>query len=291
MRVLVLGSHGQLGRCLKDQFSNRDFETIFTSRSEIDISNLDNTRKKITKINPDLIINAAAYTQVDEAEKNIDKANLINNIAVTNIAEICQHLNCWLIHISTDYVFDGQAIQPYKETDSTNPQSIYGSTKLNGEIGVISSGCRYIIVRTSWVFSEYGKNFMKTMLDLGNKNSKINVVGDQFGCPTYAQDIAKALICITKQINMNDIESAIYHYAGSSVCSWHEFCLFIFSEYKKIGYATPYDIISITTDEYPTAALRPKYSVLNSEKLQNMFSIKPSNWQQAVKDVLKALDY
>lgn len=290
MKVLVLGSHGQLGRCLYDQINNYEYKTVFTSRLEIDITDLSCLRKKIIKINPDIIINAAAYTQVDQAEKCFDKANLINNIAVSKLAEICSESNYWLIHISTDYVFDGEATIPYIETDLTNPKCVYGSSKLNGEKALISSGCKYIIVRTSWVFSEYGTNFMKTMLDLGKKYSKISVVGDQFGCPTYAQDIAKAILHITQQIEIDNLESSIYHYAGHSICSWYEFCLFIFSEAKKIGYSIPNEVVKISTSEYPTAAFRPKYSALNTNKFQKKFAFKSSDWQKAVKDVLKALN-
>tara|TARA_B100000780_G_C21126579_1_gene457338 strand:- start:2759 stop:3634 length:876 start_codon:yes stop_codon:yes gene_type:complete len=290
MRILVLGSNGQLGRCLFDQFRNVEDQVIYMSRLEIDIGNLEDSKRKIVNINPNIIINAAAYTEVDQAENNKIKANLINNLAVTNIAEICLELNCWFIHISTDYVFDGLATEPYQENDPTNPQGIYGVTKLNGEDGIISSGCKYLIIRTSWVFSEYGKNFMKTMLKLGSKLAKINIVGDQFGCPTYSQDIAKAIVLLTKHIDTADLESSIYHYAGDSKCSWYEFSNSIFSEAKKLGYVVPNIILPITTEEYPTLAMRPQYSVLNSKKFEKKFSIKPSNWHEGIRDVLLALD-
>lgn len=291
MKILVLGSNGQLGRCLFDQFHNLEDKVIFMSRSEIDIGDLDNSKKKIANTNPDLIINAAAYTEVDKAENNEAEANLINNLAVKNIAEICSELNCWLIHISTDYVFDGFSKHPYNERNSTNPQGVYGTSKLNGEIGVVSSGCKYLIIRTSWVFSEYGKNFMKTMLQLGKKQSKINVVGDQFGCPTYAQDIAKAIVSMTQHIDSKNLESSIYHYAGNIKCSWYEFSNAIFFEAKKIGHEIPTDVISINTDDYPTLAVRPQYSVLDSEKFEKKFGVKPSNWHQAIKDVLHILNH
>ena len=169
MKILVLGSNGQLGRCLADQFSGTDYETIFTSRADIDIADLSGAKDKITKLRPDLIINASAYTAVDKAEQDRDMAYLINHEAVANIAQICAELGCGLIHVSTDYVFDGTATQPYKEADATNPQGVYGDSKLQGELAIQASGCQHLIIRTAWVFSEYGNNFLKTMLRLGSE--------------------------------------------------------------------------------------------------------------------------
>ena len=167
MKILVLGSKGQLGLCLSDQLSKTLHQVTYASREEIDVGEFGSTQESIIGINPDLVINATAYTSVDEAEKDKESANLINHLAVANIADTCRELDCLLVHISTDYVFDGKALRSYVETDNTNPQGVYGLSKLNGEVAIQSSGCRHLIIRTAWVFSEYGTNFMKTMLRLG----------------------------------------------------------------------------------------------------------------------------
>ena len=187
MKILVLGCSGQLGRCLNDQLLDSNHEVIFTSREQIDISKFETTKKKILDISPDVVINSAAYTSVDKAEKDKVNAELINHLAVKNIANICTQLGNWLIHVSTDYVFDGNSKVPYKETDSTNPQNMYGRTKLEGEKAILSSGCKHIIIRTAWVFSEYGRNFLTNILHLGANQDELNIVDDQIGCPTYAR--------------------------------------------------------------------------------------------------------
>ena len=166
MRILVLGSKGQLGRCLKDQLDNVDHEVIYSSRADIDIAEFGRTKEKILDILPDVIINATAYTAVDKAEEEQEKADLINHLAVRNIANIANQICCWLIHISSDYVFDGNSKTPYKELDKTNPKGVYGETKLKGELAIQASNCKHIIIRTAWLFSEYGKNFLKTMFVL-----------------------------------------------------------------------------------------------------------------------------
>ena len=183
MKILVLGCKGQLGRCLNDQLIHTEHEVIYTSREQLDISNFEATISKILEVCPDLIINATAYTAVDKAEEDHETANLINHLAVKNIADICSQLECWLIHVSTDYVFDGRAKIPYKEGDETNPKGVYGETKLKGELAIQTSGCKHIILRTAWVFSEYGHNFLKTMLRLGADRDELSIVGDQIGCP------------------------------------------------------------------------------------------------------------
>ena len=182
MKILVLGCKGQLGRCLNDQLKNTDNEVIFTSREQINIAELHETKLKILDICPDLIINAIAYTNVDKAEEDQENANLINNLAVKSIADICNQLGCWFIHFSTDYVFDGDAKIPYREDAETNPQGIYGESKLNGELAIQASGCKHIIIRTAWVFSEYGNNFLKTMLRLGRDNESLNVISHGYVC-------------------------------------------------------------------------------------------------------------
>ena len=286
MIILVLGCKGQLGRCLNDQLSNMDHEVIYTSREQIDIANFEATKNSLLTITPDVVINASAYTEVDKAEKDHVTADLINHVAVRNIAFICKQMDCWLIQVSTDYVFDGSSEVPYKESDQTNPQGVYGETKLKGELAIQASGCKHIIIRTAWVFSEYGNNFLKTMLRLGTELNELSIVGDQIGCPTYAQDIAKAIIAILPKLSSQERLDCIYHYCGDSACSWFEFADAIFKHIAKVGMKSPKIIHSIKTSDYPTAAKRPIYSVLNCESFYKDFGIKQSDWISGVKSAV-----
>jgi dTDP-4-dehydrorhamnose reductase len=286
MKVLVLGCKGQLGRCLNDQLINTDYEVTYTSRDQVDIADFEETRIKITHIFPDVIINASAYSAVDKAENDKVTADLINHLAVDNLAAICFELGCWLIHISTDYVFDGKSMVPYLELDKTNPQGVYGHTKLDGELAIQSSGCKYLIIRTAWVFSEYGNNFLKTMLRLGTVRDELSIVGDQIGCPTYAQDIAKAIITMIIQLNEKILVSGIFHYCGDQLCSWYDFAGVIFEEAKMSGLQAPDLIHSIQTSDYPTAAERPGYSALDCHKIRNTFGVNTSDWKLGVKNVV-----
>jgi len=283
MKVLVIGSNGQLGRCLIDQLEHHEFSFISASRDQIDISNFQSTKSKIKLISPDIIINASAYTAVDTAENDRETAEVINYLAVSNLAEICVELDCWLIHISTDYVFDGNSKTPYLEGDKTNPQGVYGDTKLKGEMAIQSSSCKHIIVRTAWVFSEYGSNFLKTMLKLGSVNNEINVVGDQIGCPTYAQDIAKAIIHILPILHSSQENSGLYHYCGNEACSWYDFSNEIFTEAKAMGFKSPDFINQIATSAYPTPADRPAYSVLDCTLIHNTFGVDRSDWRAGIR--------
>ena len=288
MRILVLGCKGQLGRCLSDQFMHTSYDVVYASRIEIDISNFDATKNYILDISPNIIINASAYTAVDQAEEDYKTANLINHFAVSNIAEICKSLGSRLIHLSTDYVFDGCANVAYTENDKTNPQSVYGKTKLKGELAIKSSGCEYFIIRTAWVYSEYGNNFLKTMLELGTQRESLRIVGDQIGCPTYAQDIAKAIIKILPQ-STSYKRNEIYHYCGSNRCSWHTFAELIFYEANINGFKTPKKVSSISTSAYPTPAVRPMFSVLDCNKIETEFSILASNLEDGIQSSIKKL--
>jgi dTDP-4-dehydrorhamnose reductase len=289
MKILLLGSKGQLGRCLSDQLSDTDYDVIYTSRSEIDMADLAQTKIKITDLRPNIVINASAYTEVDKAEDDKQAADKINHLAVANIASICSDIGCWLIHISTDYVFDGAASYPYDENAKTNPQGVYGDSKLKGELAIQSSGCKYLIVRTAWVYSEYGNNFLKTMLRLGDDRDELSIVGDQIGCPTYAQDIAKAIVSILSGLDLKGPLSGIYHYCGDEFCSWYDFARAIFSEAERRGLKSPRNIKSIATVEYPTPAVRPAYSVLDCTKIEGMFDVTRSNWRDGIKVVIDKL--
>jgi dTDP-4-dehydrorhamnose reductase len=289
MKVLVIGSKGQLGCCLADQLSDTGYEIIFTSRAEIDIADLVSTKVKITALCPTIVINASAYTAVDKAEDDQYEAEKINHIAVANIASTCSEIGCWLIHISTDYVFDGAASHPYGEDAETNPQGVYGDSKLKGELAIQSTGCKYLIIRTAWVYSEYGNNFLKTMLRLGADRDELSIVGDQIGCPTYAQDIAKSIVSILSCLDLKRSSSGIYHYCGDEPCSWYDFARAIFSEAEIHGLKSPSNIKSITTVEYPTPAIRPPYSVLDCSKIEDVFGVTRSNWRDGIKIVIDRL--
>jgi len=288
MKILVLGCKGQLGRCLNDQLINTEHEVIYTSREQIDIADFEVTKSKILEFSPGLIINATAYTAVDKAEENLETADLINHLAVRNIANICNQLGCWLIHVSTDYVFDGNSNVPYKEDDQTNPQGAYGETKLKGELEIQASGCKHIIIRTAWVFSEYGNNFLKTMLRLGAERDELSIVGDQVGCPTYAQDIARSVVEIVPQLNSQEY-NGIYHYCGDKPCSWYDFANAIFDQAMTNNSKIPSIVNSIETSAYPTPAKRPAFSVLNCSKIENNFGVHASNWRDGIGQVISKL--
>lgn len=289
MKILVLGCKGQLGRCLRDQFKNTDYEVVYTSRQQIDIANLEDTKTQIIAIAPDVLVNATAYTNVDKAEEDQKSADLINHLAVDNIANICCQIDCWLIHVSTDYVFDGKSSEPYKEDYQTNPQGVYGATKLKGEIAIKTSACNHIIIRTAWVFSEYGNNFLKTMLSLGLDREELSIIGDQIGCPTYCQDIATSIVAILPQLNAHTELTGIYHYCGDEPCSWYDFANAIFEKAKIVNFKTPRFIYSIESSQYPTLAVRPLYSVLNCDNIKNTFGVSSSNWRLGIKTVLSKL--
>jgi dTDP-4-dehydrorhamnose reductase len=285
MRVLLLGCNGQLGRCLKDQLKDTKLEVNYVSRDQIDVTDFKNTRIKIIEKEPNVIINATAYTSVDKAEEDFLTANLVNHLAVENLANICSKLSCWLVHISTDYVFDGNSKKPYIELDKTNPQNVYGKSKLKGELAIQESGCKHLIIRTAWVYSEYENNFLKKILQLGSNRDKLSIVDDQIGCPTYAQDLAKTIVIILTKLN-NSLASGIFHYCGKDPCSWYEFARVIFQEADLAGLKTRSSIHSIRSVDYPLAILRPLFSVLECSKIKNTFDIDPSDWKLGVKNAI-----
>jgi len=289
MKILVLGSKGQLGQCLKDQLAITNHDVVYTSREQIDIADFKATKNKILEIAPDVIVNATAFTAVDKAEEEHQAADRINHLAVANIASICNRLDCWLIHVSTDYVFDGISEVPYKEDNPTNPQGVYGNSKLKGEVAIKASGCKYLIIRTAWVYSEYGNNFLKTMLRLGADRGELSIVGDQIGCPTYAQDIAKSIVSILSCLDLKGSSSGIYHYCGDEPCSWYEFASAIFVEAELQGLKTPSYVKSITTTNYPTLSIRPAYSVLDCSKIESSFDVSRSSWRDGIKTVIDRL--
>ena len=280
--ILVTGGNGQLGNEIKElstNFTNDSF--FFTDTSNLDITNHAVVAAFIKTNNIDVIVNCAAYTAVDKAESEPELADAINHLAVKNLAIIAKERGAKLIHISTDYVFDGTGHKPYVETDIPNPQSVYGQTKLDGELAIQAvNPSNSIIIRTSWVYSTYGSNFVKTMLRLGKEHEKINVVSDQVGSPTYAGDLAKVLLEILPKINSEQV--AIYHFANLGNCSWSEFAKAIF----KIK-GMDVRVTDIPTSQYPTLAKRPYYSVMMIDKIRKNHNLQVPMWKDSLRIFLK----
>jgi dTDP-4-dehydrorhamnose reductase len=283
--ILVTGSNGQLGSELKDLSSLYLNDTfIFTDVAELDICNHFDVKEYIVKNEINIIINCAAYTAVDKAEEQFKLSNKINNLAVKNFASIAKEYNIKLIHVSTDYVFDGTNHVPYQETDKPNPQSVYGQTKLDGELAIQKiNPANTIIIRTSWVYSNYGNNFVKTMLRLGKEREELDVIFDQIGTPTNASDLGKAILTILPLIKNKNVE--VFHYSSEGVCSWYDFAKSIF----EIG-GINVKVNAIETFQYRTAAKRPFYSVLNKSKIKNKFQIEIPNWKDSLIVCLQRLN-
>ncbi|MDD3834994.1 MAG: dTDP-4-dehydrorhamnose reductase [Sulfurimonas sp.] len=281
--ILVTGSQGQLGSEIKELSKEYRHTFYFTCRDELDITNHKQTKEFIEKHSINTIINCAAYTAVDKAQENKDLADAINHQAVKNLAQIAKDKEIRLIHISTDYVFDGKNHQPYKESDPTNPASIYGETKLLGEKAMQEINPKNsIIIRTSWVYSAYGANFVKTMLRLGKERGSLGVVYDQVGTPTYARDLAKTLLDILPKVTNEKVR--LYHYSSEGVCSWYDFAKEIMRMAK-----IECEINPLESHQYPTPAPRPHYSVLNKSKIKEEFNITIPYYKDSLERCLKIL--
>ena len=284
LTILVTGANSQLGNelhVIAPQFPYCQF--LFVTKAELDITNFNSIIKYFKGHSVDYCINCAAYTAVDKAETDEDQAYLINADAVAILAKICSQNNAQLIHISTDYVFDGTATQPYKETDTTNPVSVYGQSKLHGEELAIKHCPNAIIIRTSWLYSSFKNNFVKTMLRLMKEKESIHVVNDQFGCPTYAADLALAIMRIIRS-KKSKVNPGIYHYTNAGITNWYEFAVAI----KKIT-GSNCIVDPITTAQYPTAAKRPAYSVLDTAKIAVTFPVETPNWELSLEKCLGLL--
>lgn len=283
MKILLTGANGQLGRCLADKVSTAD-TVLSLGSQELDISDLPSVIATVTEFRPDVIINAAAYTAVDKAENEPEQAAKVNAHGPENLALAAKQVSARLVHVSTDYVFDGNSNVPYLETDAVNPPGVYGESKLAGELLVKSILPEAIILRTAWVFSEYGNNFVKTMLRLAKDRAELGVVADQTGCPTYAGDIAAAILKLIE----NNAPGGIYHYCGDRSVSWAEFAQAIFAVGEKSGVLSRQPTVNfISTAQYPTPAKRPAYSVLSTDKIAEYFP--PSDWQAALTRIIPAL--
>ncbi len=286
--ILVTGANGQVGKelqFLSSQFP--DYEFLFTDRSTLDISNQNAINNLFAKNNFKFCINCAAYTAVDTAESEEESARIVNRDAVENLAKACALHNTKLIHISSDYVYHSEITnRPYIENDITNPQGIYAKTKLEGDLIALNTLETAIVIRTSWVYSSFGNNFVKTMLRLGDKLDKLTVIFDQVGTPTYARDLAKAILQIITKIDTDKMSDfgGVYHYSNEGVTSWYDFAIAIFRLKDKNVKVTP-----IETKDYPTAAKRPHFSLMNKSKVKTVFGLEIPHWEQSLKDCLELL--
>ena len=286
MVVLVTGANGQLGQSIQfiaNQYPNVQF--IYTDYQELDITNFESCHTVFAKYKPQFCINTAAYTAVDKAESEAEKAHLINVIGPENLAKVCKEYNTILLHISTDFIFDGTSTQPYLETDIPNPKSVYGQTKLDGELAVQKNWEKHFIIRTSWVYSQFANNFMKTMLRLASERDSLSVVNDQIGTPTYAVDLAEVLIVIIVSSFKFQVSSfGIYNFSNEGQCSWYDFAKEIFHQ-KGVSI----DLKPIPTSAYPTPAKRPAYSVLDKTKIKSTFGVEIKEWQTSLATCINQL--
>ena len=284
MKILITGKNGQVGSRLVDQLSTMSDVTLLAlDRDKLDITDATQVNKIVAEFNPNIIINAAAYTAVDKAEQESELAYAINRDGPHNLAVAANEINATIIHISTDYVFTGDSLGSYVETDNTNPQGEYGRSKQAGEQAVAQACPKHIILRTAWVFGEHGNNFVKTMLRLAKTRDTLGVVADQFGGPTYAGDIAKAIVAISKQITDGNQAYGVYHYSGFPHVSWHTFAEKIFNIAVEQGVLKKsIQVHPIMTQDYPTPAKRPANSRLNCHKIDSAFGIVQSDWQAAL---------
>ena len=282
--ILVTGGNGQLGSELREIAPNYpDYNFLFTDVKQLDITSHTAVKEFIEINNINVIINCAAYTAVDKAESEPELANTINHLAVANFAQIAKEKNIKLIHISTDYVFDGTNHKPYVETDIPNPKSVYGKTKLDGELAMQQiNPANSIIIRTSWVYSKFGNNFVKTMLRLAETRGEISVVADQIGTPTNAADLAEAILTILPKISNETVE--VFHYSNEGVCSWYDFAKAIF-EVEGL----PIKLNPIESSQYPTPAERPFYSVMNKGKIKERYQVDIPNWRETLISLKKRI--
>ena len=287
MVVLVTGANGQLGQAL--QFlsgKHPDVDFVFCGSSELDITDIAHCKAIFDKFQPDFCINAAAYTAVDKAESEPEKAHAINATGAENLARVCKMHHTILLQVSTDFVFDGEKTTPYTEEDTPNPTGIYGQTKWEGEKAIAEVWEKHFIIRTSWVYSQFGNNFMKTMLRLASERDVLSVVSDQIGTPTHAVDLAEALMAMIAFCHAEPVEAScfgIYNFSNEGQCSWYDFAQKIF-EVNNVSIA----VNPIPTTSYPTPAKRPKYSVLDKSKIKEVFGLNIQKWEEALQPLPSA---
>lgn len=287
MKILVTGAYGQLGselKVLSDQYSEHRY--LFTDADTLDITDENQVGDFFEKEKPEFVINCAAYTAVDKAEVETDLAQKINANATALLAKYTRIYDCGFIHISTDYVFNGKSFIPYTETDPVQPESIYGKTKLAGENFIRSSESKAVIIRTSWLYSSFGNNFVKTMLRLGKVRDVLKVVFDQVGTPTYAADLANAVLSIASvyEKEPENFKAGVYHFSNEGVASWYDFAKSIF-EISEVNCK----VIPVLSEEFPTPAKRPNFSVLNKSKIKSTFNFEIPYWKESLKSCLKKI--
>ena len=287
MNILVTGSNGQLGSEIKDLAANyKNFNFFFSDFSALDICNSNQLDVFFAENKIHTVINCAAYTAVDKAEQDAEIAEKVNSEGVLNLVNAIEKVQGKLIHISTDYVFDGNSFLPYQESDEVNPIGVYGNTKRRGELAVINSAIDGVVIRTSWLYSAYGNNFLKTMLRLGNQRDELGVIFDQVGTPTNASDLAKTCLDILSSKKQSKINSKgqLYHFSNEGVASWYDFAISIMELSGANCKVKP-----IQTKDYPTLAKRPQYSVLNKSKIKTDFKIEIPYWRDSLKDCIEKI--
>jgi len=286
MNILITGANGQLGNEMRRISSRSALDSyFFTDVSELDITKIDDIRRIMREKEISVVVNCAAYTNVDKAEDNEKIADILNHKAAENLAIVCKEQDALLIHISTDYVFGGLKNTPVSEDEPVNPLGVYGKTKLDGELSVINSGCRYLIFRTAWLYSSFGNNFVKTMLKLTHERDKLSVVFDQVGSPTYAGDLA-AVIFKTIEDRLFKEHQGIYHFTNEGVCSWYDFTM----EIAELGGNNKCDIQPCHSNEFPSKVKRPSFSVLDKTKIKKDFDIKIPYWKVSLRKCINDIN-
>ncbi len=288
MKILVCGANGQVGRDIINRAPAFGLEAIGLDRSQLDITQADQVEQAVLRYRPALIINSAAYTNVDGAETDQALADAVNRDGPGNLAAVAQKYGIALLHISTDYVFSGEAKTPYRETDTTGPTGVYGASKLAGEAMIQDRLAKHVILRTSWVYGIHGNNFVKTMLRVGAQRDELSVVCDQFGCPTKASTIAETLLELARRYKrQGDLPWGLYHYSGRSPCSWYDFAVEIFQQAQAQGLLENRPtVFAIPTSEYPTPAQRPLWSVLDCTRFESTFGLPTRDWRDELTGVI-----
>jgi dTDP-4-dehydrorhamnose reductase len=291
MKILLLGKNGQIGHELQTSLLTIG-NVAGIGRQQMDLNHLDLLKEQLNLLKPEIVVNAAAYTQVDQAESEIEKVVALNSTMVKVLAEYCKKQNAMLVHYSTDYVFDGLKQQPYNETDQPNPINQYGMSKYLGEQHIISSDCRFLILRTSWVYSDHGHNFVKKIISLAQERDQLKIVSDQWGAPTSARMIADTTTLILSHVINNPSLNGLYHLTAAGETSWYHLASYVLEKLTKAGVsfrASSRQVTPITTEEYPSPAKRPKNSRLNNDKIEKTFGLQLPDWRVYLDQTLSKL--
>jgi dTDP-4-dehydrorhamnose reductase len=288
MKIIVFGAAGQVGSVCASALQKKGYDLILMTRRDVDFADVETVASVVLCHQPDVVINACAYTAVDKAETEAVLADKVNHLSVASMAEACQQIDALLIHLSTDYVFDGKSHTPYDELSAVNPLAVYGKTKLLGEQAIVRLMDKFLVLRTSWVFGEAGNNFVKTMLRLAKERDELSVVSDQIGCPTYAGHIVEVIIALLESYEYNEnIPWGVYHCSDNEPVSWYEFARCIFERAFQLGVLSQLPTLhAIGSESYPTPAPRPKFSVLNTQKLAMLLGRPMPSWRQGLDQFL-----